>query len=178
MRLMIEKKITPSDVGNSQLSALYRTAFPVDEQIPWQELMPLIDRMPLDFTAYMEGDALVGFTIVYPRSDFNWFWYFAVAEDLRGMGYGQKILTRLMGRYKGKTMVLDMESPLQICANSEQRRRRHQFYIRNGFRDTRLVRKYADIEMTIMISGPGEFTAADWDDITDDLKRFWWPDVD
>ena len=75
-------------------------------------------------------------------------------------------------------MVLDMESPLQICANSEQRRRRHQFYIRNGFRDTRLVRKYADIEMTIMISGPGEFTAVDWDDITDDLKRFWWPDVD
>jgi hypothetical protein len=34
--------------------------------------------MGLDFTAYYEGENFVGFTIVYPRPSFSWYWYFAV----------------------------------------------------------------------------------------------------
>ncbi|MBR1557791.1 MAG: hypothetical protein IJ647_08545 [Prevotella sp.] len=43
----------------------------------------------------------IGFTIVYPWKQFNWFWYFAVREALRGKGYVQQILTQLIERYKG-----------------------------------------------------------------------------
>ena len=71
--------------------------------------------MPLDFTAYYDGEDFIGFTIVYPRKQFNWFWYFAVCEEIRGKGYGQQILTQLIEKYKGKTCVLDMESPTQVC---------------------------------------------------------------
>ena len=35
-------------------------------------------KMPLDFTAYYDGEKFIGFTIVYPRKQFNWYWYFAV----------------------------------------------------------------------------------------------------
>ena len=69
-----------------------------------------------------------------------------------------------------------MESPLQICDNTEQRKRRHDFYLRNGFRDTNLLRTYNDITMTIMMRGEGSFTMDDWDDIVSELKRFWWPE--
>ena len=132
--------------------------------------------MPLDFTAYYEDGDFIGFTIVYPRKSFNWYWYFAVRDELRGKGYGQQILTMLLEHYKGQTCVLDMESPTQVCDNIIQRKRRHEFYLRNGFRDTNVYRTYNDITMTIMMIGPGTFTMNDWDEIVEELKRFWWPE--
>ena len=76
----------------------------------------------------------------HPRKTFNWYWYFAVREELRGKRYGQQILDQLIERYKGQTCVLDMESPYQQpCDNIEQRKRRHEFYLRNGFRDGNYV---------------------------------------
>ena len=93
---MTEKKITIATT-DEKIRQLYETAFPEDEQIPWDDLMRLVGEMPLDFTAYYDGEAFIGFTIVYPRKSFNWFWYFAVCKELRGKGYGQQILTLLNG---------------------------------------------------------------------------------
>ena len=118
---MTEKRITIATV-DEQIKQLYETAFPEDEQIPWKDLMCLVEEMPLDFTAYYDGKEFVGFTIVYPRKSFNWFWYFAVREELRGKGYGQQILTQLIERYKGQPFVLDMESTTQVCDNLEERK--------------------------------------------------------
>ncbi len=42
---------------SSMLRELYTTAFPVNEQIPWDDLMWLIDQMSLDFTAYYDAGA-------------------------------------------------------------------------------------------------------------------------
>ena len=174
---MIQKLITPAEIGNLELRNLYETAFPEEEQIPWPDLMQLISLMSLDFTAYCEEDNLIGFTVVYPRPSFNWYWYFAVREELRGRGYGQKILTQLIEKYKGQACVLDMESPYQDpCPNPEQRKRRHGFYLRNGFRDTNVYRSYSDVTMTVMMMGAGTFTLQDWDDITNELKKFWIPE--
>ena len=159
-----------------KIKQLYETAFPEDEQIPWEDLMRLVGEMPLDFTAYYDGEEFIGFTIVYPRKSFNWFWYFAVNEELRGKGYGQQILTQLIERYKGQPFVLDMESTTQVCDNLEQRKRRQTFYLRNGFRDTNVYRTYNDITMTIMMRGEGTFTMQDWDDLIHELQKFWWPD--
>ena len=170
---MTTKQITAVNT-NEKIKRLYETAFPEDEQIPWKDLMRLVEEMPLDFTAYYDGENFIGFTIVYPRKSINW--YFAVQEELRGKGYGQQILTQLIEKYKGQTCVLDMESPTQVCENTSQRKRRHAFYLRNGFRDTNIYRTYNDITMTIMMMGEGTFTMQDWDDIIHELQQFWWPD--
>ncbi|MBO6032944.1 MAG: GNAT family N-acetyltransferase [Prevotella sp.] len=171
---MIERKISSANAGDEQLKQLYQTAFPENEQIPWDDLMRLVGEMHLDFTAYYDENTLIGFTIVYPRPSFSWYWYFAVKEGLRGKGLGQQILSQLIERYKGLSSVLDVESTKQNpCPNLEQRQRRHAFYLRNGFRDTNIYRWYGDIEMTMMVMGPGEFTMQDWDDIVSELRRFW-----
>ena len=169
---MTTKQITAAN-ADVEIKQLYESAFPVEEQIPWDDLVRLIGEMGLDFTAYYEGEDIVGFTIVFPHEPFNWYWYFAVLPELRGRGKGQEILTTLIEKYKGKTLVLDMESPKQECENKAQRERRHEFYLRNGFRDTNLYRKYDVTEMTIMIIGEGTFTMKDWDDITNELRKFW-----
>ena len=115
--------------------------------------MRLVEEMPLDFTAYYDGEEFIGFTIVYPRKSINWFWYFAVCEKLRGKGYGQKILTQMIEHYKGQSFVLDMESTTQVSENIDQRKHRRDLYLRNGFRDTNVYRTYNDITMTIMMRG-------------------------
>ena len=169
---MTQNQITATNV-NEQIKHLYQTAFPENEQIPWDELVRLIGEMHLDFTAYYEEDNFIGFTIVYPRTSFNWYWYFAVRPELRGQGKGQQILTALLEKYKGQSCVLDMESPRQECNNKEQRQRRHAFYLRNGFRDTNVYRCWDDLEMTIMMIGPGTFTMQNWDEIVGELTKYW-----
>ncbi|WP_297702211.1 GNAT family N-acetyltransferase [uncultured Fibrobacter sp.] len=162
-----------SAAANEDVRRLYETAFPKEEQIPWADLMRLMKTMSLDFTVYYEEEILVGLTIVYPRKEFNWFWYFAVPEELRGQGIGQRILTQLIEEYKGKSNILDMESPEQVCENSEQRKRRHAFYLRNGFRDTGVGKSFKGIDYTIMMNGEGTFTQRDYDLIIDELRSFW-----
>ena len=169
---MLQKQITASN-ADTEIKQLYEMAFPKEEQIPWDELVRLIGEMHLDFTAYYDGEEFIGFTIVYPRPSFNWYWYFAVKEELRGKGLGQQILNQLIKKYKGQSCVLDMESPRQECANKEQRLRRQAFYLRNGFRDTNVYRCWDDLEMTIMMMGPGTFTLQDWDEIVGELRKYW-----
>lgn len=171
--MAMKTKIITASNADEQLRQLYETAFPQEEQIPWTDLMRLIGEMHLDFTAYYDGDIFVGFTITYPRPSFNWYWYFAVRKELRGKGYGQQILTMLKERYRGQTSIFDMESPRQECDNIIQRKRRHAFYLRNGFRDTNVYRTYENVEMTIMMIGAGTFTMQDWDDIVRELRQYW-----
>ena len=159
--------------ANEDVRRLYESAFPKEEQIPWKDLMRLMKTMSLDFTVYYEDGNLVGLTIVYPRKQFNWFWYFAVPEELRGQGIGQRILTQLIEKYGGQSNILDMESPEQVCENSEQRKRRHAFYLRNGFRDTGVGKSFKGIDYTIMMIGEGTFTQSDYDLIIDELRSYW-----
>ncbi len=169
---MTTRQITATN-ADEKIKQLYETAFPEEEQIPWDDLMRLIGEMHLDFTAYYDGEDFIGFTIVYPRPSFNWYWYFAVREELRNKGYGQEILSMVKERYKGQTSVFDMESPRQECDNIEQRKRRHAFYLRNGFRDTNVYKTFDTVEMTIMMMGKGTFTMQDWDDVVQELRQHW-----
>ncbi len=175
---MTERRIGSADAVWDEIRTLYQAAFPPEERIPYGDLIRLADEMPLDVTAYHEDGEFVGFTVVRPRGAFVWFWYFAVREELRGRGIGQEILASLIARYEGRTCILDMESPRQPCANSEQRRRRRAFYLRNGFADTDAYRTFDGIEYTVMIRGEGTFTARDYDRIIEDLRRFWKPEGD
>ena len=170
---MKARKMTTQTALDPEIRELYETAFPVEEQIPYEDLMVLMDRMPLDFTAYYDGGEFVGFTIVYPRKAFNWFWYFAVRDDLRGKGIGQRILSMLIEEYRHCTNILDMESPDQVCENEEVRKRRCAFYLRNGFRKTGVGKSFEGIDYTILMNGEGTFTMQDYDEVLDELRACW-----
>lgn len=173
MNSLVAVKITQANADDKGLRRLYETAFPVEEQIPYRDLFRLLATMPLDFKAYYEGEALVGLTVVLAHKDFNWFWYFAVSEELRGRGYGQQILTSLKEQYSGQSLIIDIESPNQVCDNVEQRHRRHGFYLRNGFHDTDTGKSFEGIDYTIMVLGDKPFTQKDYDDIINELRAYW-----
>ena len=174
---MTETLLSPEQAANApDLRALYESAFPDEERIPWDDLLRLVREMPLEFAEYRDGEELLGLTIVYPRTRLSWFWYFAVPEEKRGRGIGQRILSALLARYEGRSVVLDMEDPAQPDApNTEQRLRRRAFYLRNGFRETGVGRTYGPVAMTILLRGDDTFTQADYSEITAELFRLWRP---
>lgn len=173
MKTLSYLPITAKNADNKDLRNLYETAFPVEEQIPYDDLRQLLSVMPLDFKAYYDGETFVGLTIVLKRDDYDWFWYFAVSADLRGKGYGQQILSALKSHYTDHSLIIDIESPEQICDNIEQRRRRYGFYLRNGFRDTHTAKSFEGIDYTILISGDGVFSQTDYDNLIGELRAFW-----
>ena len=170
---MKAKRLTSANACAEEIRSLYESAFPEEEQIPYEDLLRLVDRMNLDFTAYYKGADFVGFTIVYPRDTFNWFWYFAVREDLRGNGCGQQILSMLIEKYKGCSNILDMESTEQECENREQRRRRSDFYLRNGFRNTGVGKSFEGVDYVILQNGDRVFILQDYEEVLDELRSAW-----
>jgi len=155
--------ITRATADDPRLRALYADAFPVEEQIPYDDFLALMDKINFDYMTYYDGDQFLGFTIVAIFDDVTWFWYFAVLPELRGHGVGQAILTSLIDRHKHSFCVLDMEYDQQPDApNLPQRIRRHNFYLRNGFCDTHVTKSFAGVTYTIMTLGPHPFTPADY----------------
>ena len=174
---MTEIRLAPEDIAQrSDLRALYESAFPDEERIPWDDLLRLVREMPLEFAEYRDGEELLGLTIVYPRTRLSWFWYFAVPEERRGRGVGQRILSALLARYEGRSLVLDMEDPAQPGApNPGQRRRRRDFYLRNGFRETGVGRTFGPVAMTILLRGDDTFTQSDYTALLSEIFRLWRP---
>lgn len=167
--------INSANADNEELRQLYETAFPAEEQIPYDDLIHLLDAMDIDYTAYCDGEMLVGFTMVLRLPKYNWGWYFAVRDELRGKGYGQEILSAVLEKYRNELpFVIDIESPYQPDApNPEQRRRRHAFYVRNGLKDTPTSRTWENLTFTIMTNSDEPFTQQDYDDIVAALRAVW-----
>lgn len=132
-------ELTPIDLNNSgplarQARALYRAAFPPEERLPWWLLGLNARRQGIDLTAWMEGERFCGFTASATLGDMHFLLFFAVAEELRGRGYGSAILSAIRRRYGTVTLnieLLDPEAP-----NYPERQRRYAFYRKNGFFDT------------------------------------------
>ena len=167
--------INSSNAKDEELRRLYETAFPQEEQIPYDDIIYLLDAMDLDYAAYYDSEMLVGFTMVLRLPKYNWGWYFAVREELRGKGYGQEILSAVLDKYRNeRPFVIDIESPYQPDApNPEQRRRRHAFYLRNGMKDTPTSRTYIGITYTIMTLSDEPFTQQNYDEIIAALRAAW-----
>lgn len=173
--MLKKKQIHQGNANDAELRRLYESAFPVEEQIPYDDLIQLLVVMDIDYAAYYEEDRLVGFTMVLRLPKYYWGWYFAVQEELRGKGYGQRILNAVLDKYReGRPFIMDIESPLQPDAcNKEQRQRRYAFYLRNGMKDTPTSRTYGGITYTILTSSDEPFTQQDYDDIVAALRAAW-----
>lgn len=113
---------------------LYLQAFPKEERLPWWVLRVNARRKGIDLTAWMDGDRFCGFTASVTEGELHFLLFFAVAEDLRGQGYGSAILSEIQKEYA--SVVLNVELLDPTAENFAQRQRRFAFYEKNGFHDT------------------------------------------
>lgn len=159
---MIVKPALAEHNARPGIKALYESAFPEDERVPWDELKRLAKSDALRFDAYYEdGAGLCGTTLLYEGKACRWLWYFAVPEHLRGRGFGTEILKNLIRNSPDLPFVLDIESPEAPCANLYERKRRLAFYVKNGFRDSGLRRRWGKTDYALLVHGSARFREED-----------------
>ena len=168
-------QINSTNVNNDELKKIYESAFTRGERCPYSDIIRIITESGenCDYTAYYDGDLLVGLTMVCMLKRFTYGAYFAVREDLRGKGYGQTIFSSVLEKYsKGNPFIIGVESPLEEnCPNLEIRKRRHAFFIRKGLRDTGITYNYNGVLFTIMSNSNAPFSQEDFDEINATLPE-------
>ena len=92
----------------------------------------------------------LGFAIMILHDDMVLLDYFAIAPDSRGQNIGSTALQLLFERYKNKRFILEIENTDIECDNSEERRRRKAFYIKNGMSVMPFKLNLLGVEMEIL----------------------------
>lgn len=114
--------------------SLYLQAFPKEERLPWWLLRLNAQRKGIDLTAYVSGDEFCGFTASVTVDGMHFLLFFAIAEHLRGRGYGSQVLQQLRQGYD--TVTLNVEPLIPTAPNLQERQNRFAFYGKNGILDT------------------------------------------
>lgn len=158
-------EINKSNANDETFRNLYEKSFPPEEKVPFEELVQMFDLLNTDFSAFYDGKTFIGIVLAFRFEKHNFLLYFAVVDELRGKGYGTKILHDFLEKYKNDNpVVLGIESPDQEDApNLEIRKRRKAFYERNGMRDTKIYSTIEGIQYTVMSSSTEPFTTEDKD---------------
>lgn len=135
---MILREAIGSDRG--KVRALYHAAFPAEERPPFFLFMDRAKKRRADLLVAEENSRFIGFACLLSRKealpgDPAYLFFLAVEEKERGMGYGGKILNALKERYAGRRIFLAREQLDPAAENYEERLKRHEFYLKNGFSD-------------------------------------------
>ena len=118
----------------NEIKKLYDEAFPKEEQIPFWILRKASRTSTADLMQVYDDDLLVGFIHLVYFEDVVYLYYLAIEPDERGQGYGSKILQALRRRFSARRIILNIEVVDENCDNYEERKKRKEFYLKNGFR--------------------------------------------
>lgn len=117
-----------------QIRKLYRSAFPANERAPLFILFKRTDNGRDSFYAVVDSGDFIGLVYTISSPKFVYVFFLAVAEEMRGKGYGSRILAQLKEMHGDKAVCLMIEDPEENDAkNIDERINRLRFYERNGF---------------------------------------------
>lgn len=136
-----------------RVKALYARAFPDAERKPFGVMLKGRERGQVDIWALLEGENFAGLAILAVHQELALLDYLAVEPDGRGRGIGGQALELVKGRYRGKTLILEVEEPGEKAGNQAQRLKRMAFYRRWGYKPTGLRVKLNGVDMILLSQG-------------------------
>lgn len=143
---------------------LYARAFPKEERAPWFLLHRRAKQGRGELLIARENGQFLGFAYMVCYGNLAYLFYFAIAEDCRGSGWGSQILQQLIAHYPDKTLVLAREPLDDNAENAAQRVRRRNFYLRNGLSDIPYQIQEATVIYDLMSPDP-DLNPKDYDDL-------------
>lgn len=153
---MILKKLTPNHPDIPALKKLYEEAFPENERpLSMDAILAFVDQMPCDLLGiYREEfpDEFSGFFFGIRGEVGVYGVFFATRPDLRSTGIGGKAFRAIVEHYGDTQFWFSYESTFEESENAEQRERRRNFYLRNGFHETGWFTKLNGTEFIIACS--------------------------
>jgi len=119
-----------------EVRALYHQAFPANELIEFNLLLPGGGRDGAELAAWTYNGEFCGFISLLTLGDITHILYFAMKEDLRGQGLGGLALEQINALLPDKRIIADLERPKEGAPADDLRCRRERFYQRHGYADS------------------------------------------
>ena len=127
------RKIPEKDY--SYVQDLLVEAFPPEERPQFNIMLEKADQGLAEFWVIREEDRNIGLAYLLTIEDVTYLFYFAVDSTCRGKGYGTTAMKAIMEQYKDYHLLFSLEDWEEEAENTEQRIKRHQFYLRCGLID-------------------------------------------
>lgn len=119
-----------------QVYHLYEEAFPEEEKKPFSLMEELTGQGKMEMLAIEEDGEFVGLAMNMLAEGAALLDYFAISSDKRCGGYGSRAVRMLQERFHDKKYIFEIEVQDKNAPNAEERKRRKDFYLRNGLRET------------------------------------------
>lgn len=166
---MTVKKVTFFNKDLQKIKGLYKEAFPKVERIPFWLLLVGAGLGRIDFLAFYQTGRLCGIACLTSLENLTNILYLAVDCKIRSKGCGSRILKVIRKLRKGHTIVLDIEKPDLKADNYKQRKRRKEFYLRNGFSSSGYGYSFLGEDYEIL-NANGRFRPEQWRKLSDRLS--------
>lgn len=158
---------TPQEL--ERIKSLYNRAFPQNERRPFDDMMDARNNR-LEMNVFYDGDEYCGFAFLLNCGDISHIIYFAVEENMRGRGLGGAALDAMRAEHPDKRLIVDIECDVPGALNAVQRRKRKQFYMRNGYRQTQVKYEWRG-EMYEILSDGGDVSEMEFWNFWDTLDK-------
>lgn len=144
-------------MNSRDVKRIYFEAFPKKERMPFPMMVAMSKLWNTDFLCFYDNDVLCGFIYLAHNRKMVFVMFFAVDEKLRSKGYGSAILEEVRNRYPDKKIIISIEPCEDGAADIAVRRKRKEFYLRNGYKETGYFIKLSGVVQEIIIAN-GEFS--------------------
>ncbi|MFA5527622.1 MAG: GNAT family N-acetyltransferase [Peptostreptococcales bacterium] len=122
-----------------RIKRLFVTAFPAYERIPFKLAMGKSKESDLiEFLSIWDDQTWIGLLYTATKDRLTYIFYFAIDESLRSKGYGGEALSEIIKKYSDRCIILNIEETANNAPH-HQRLKRKNFYLRNNFKDVRIV---------------------------------------
>lgn len=146
-RMIRFEKIDENTNNLEEIKQLYLDAFPFEERIPFYIMVLVGNDKGVEFLSIYDDDTWLGFIHTLVGDELSYIFYFAIDNRLRRSGYGSKILHEYKKIHPRLSLAIE---PIEENSdNIKQRRKRLEFYKKNGFEtlDTKVMEMGIEFEL-------------------------------
>lgn len=141
------EKIDKNTKNLEEIKQLYMDAFPFEERVPFYIMLLVGNDRGVEFLSIYDDDTWLGFIHTLVGEKLSYIFYFAIDSSLRQSGYGSKIIREYKKIHPKLSLAIE---PIEDNSdNIRQRKKRLEFYEKNGFEtlDTRVVEMGVEFEL-------------------------------
>lgn len=163
-------RLNPDSKDRKYFEQINNEAFPLSERMSFDEIFAFATHTNTDILGIYNDENPIGFAVLLKNEECGYIYFIAIDSRKRGEGYGSATMQKMMELYPELQLVLDFEVIDENAENNEQRVRRKNFYLRNGFHETGNYTMLRDDRFEVVCSG-GELRKAALKDLLGILHK-------
>lgn len=132
------------------LETITKQSFPQEEYVAPEIIIKMAEKdKNIFYLALYDNENLVGYVVVKLYKMYCYLFFLAISPDYRSNGYGSKAIDFIKNQFKDYKHIVDFEMVDETAENNEERIKRRNFYIKNGYKPTGMFLKYLNLSFEI-----------------------------